>query len=161
MPEQIITTPAKFPKLLKERLQRDLGLLRRATLEAAMRGVGEAVRATDDRGLVHLGYYKLSWKANSIPQGAELRNDAPYAGVIEWGRRPGRPGPPLEPIREWVARNLVANGVVKPQDAERVAFAIRRAIHVRGTPPRFVLRGLLPRLRDFLLSATRRQLGAR
>jgi hypothetical protein len=136
-----------FERVLRERVASDLRIAERAAADAAMRGVARAVQRTNELGLVDMGAYKSGWKA----EGATLRNDAPYAGVIEYGRRPGRPGPPLAPIREWVLRKLVPEGAVAPEDAEGAARAIRDAIHVRGTPPKYVLRDLIPHLRaDFV-----------
>lgn len=144
----------QFARVLGERVQRDQKIAHLAALEAAQRAVTRAVQRTDQLGLVDQGLYKLSWKA----EGTVVRNDAPYAAVIEHGRRPGRPGPPLAPIREWVARKLVAEGKVEPAEVEGVAIAIREAIHRRGTPPRKVLGDLIPRMRADYVEAIVRYL---
>ena len=56
----------------------------------------------------------------------------PYAGYVEFGRRPGGAMPPWRegsPLYRWVVRNLESrNG-----DFESVAFLVARAIARRGT----------------------------
>ncbi len=157
MPEVTIDI-RRLPNELRRRLKHDTALLRQAALEAAIRGQAEAVERTNEAGLVDTGHFKNAWHAAPLPKGAELRNDAPYASVIEHGRRPGRPGPPIDPIREWVQRKLVKNGVVEPKKAERVAQAIRQAIHKRGTPPRLILGGIVPDLRRWFREEALRRL---
>jgi hypothetical protein len=122
-----------------------LGRAEAAALEAAHAGVAGAIAATDEAGLVDLGTFKRGWDARPIPGGAELFNDAPHAAAIEYGRRPGRPGPPLTPILAWVRRQLVGRSTggrppLADEDAVGVAWLIQRRIHARGSPPRFILR---------------------
>jgi len=83
----------------------------------------------------------------------------PYAVVMELGRRPGRPGPPLAPILAWVKRKGLAGtfsikrgktghasrrrvGGAKTKAAQdmRAAVAIRKSIHEKGTKGRFFFR---------------------
>ncbi|MEY2668555.1 MAG: hypothetical protein RJA59_1193, partial [Pseudomonadota bacterium] len=85
----------------------------------------------DAEGLVDLGGYKRGFRVAETRTGPELRNDTPYAAVLEHGRRPMRPGPPVAPIREWAARKLGLSG----PELDRVAWAVRNAIHKRGTRP--------------------------
>lgn len=129
-----------FAAWLSKRLAEDTEVVRKSALEALVRGEAQAVRRTTEVGAVDQGQFRLAWNARSRPDGAELRNDAPYAAVIERGRRPGRPGPPLAPILAWVNRKLVANGQVDAKAAYAVAMGIKRAIHIRGTKPRWILR---------------------
>jgi len=50
-----------------------------------------------------------------------------YVSVLEWGRRPGAPPPPVAAIQAWAARTL--------GDGSRgTAFVIARAIGRRGLP---------------------------
>lgn len=145
-----------FGRVLRKRLEADADLARKAALEAAQRGVADVVEATNKKGVVDTGHYKRSWRAVPTDEGAELVNDTPYASVIEYGRRPGAPGPPVAPILDWVRRKLVPEGAVEPEDAERVAHAIRNAIHKHGTKPRYVLRDLVPKLgRNYAEAAVR------
>lgn len=129
-------------RVLRARIRADKQLARLAGYEAALRGVPMATAATEQAGAVDQRHFQRSWDARLRPDGAELINDAPYAAIIEWGRRPGQPGPPIEPIREWVHRKLVLTGQVDAKDADGIAWAIRQRIHDRGTPPKFILRGL-------------------
>ncbi|MCI0347588.1 MAG: hypothetical protein L0221_19475 [Chloroflexi bacterium] len=138
MAEKTIPASQLLPHLV-EQLRRDTDLVRLVALESTLFGEAHAVALTNKENLVDRGFFKLSWKHGSTKLGAELRNDAPYGPVIEHGRRPGRPGPPLEPIQAWVNRKLVANGHVKAEEADEAARAIRDAIHFRGTKPRKVL----------------------
>jgi len=149
MADTIVTTARRLPSLLRQRLAGDTALLRRVAYETCLRGEAWAVRRTDELGLVDNGTpgFKGSWKSEPITNGAELRNDVLYAGVLEYGRRANRPGPPLEPILEWVQRKLVANGEVAAKDAESVARAVRWSIHHKGTKPRFVLRDTVAQMR--------------
>ena len=147
-----------FGRVLEHRLRQDTKLLRDASLGAAWRGVAEASRLTVEAGLVDRGGYLGGWDAGATSDGAYLRNTAPYAGVIEYGRRPGAPGPPLAPILEWVRRKLVANGEVAEEEAESVAWAIRQHIHENGSPPHFILRDVSSRMGSYLLTEALRLL---
>ena len=77
--------------------------------EVAHAVLAKALAGTNKAKAVHLGAFKLGWRVVEGPDGADVVNDVLYAGVIELGRRPGRPGPPLEPIVEWVRRKLFAD----------------------------------------------------
>ena len=93
-----------------------------------MWGERRAVKITNEVGAVDQGLFKQSWThAVGKDKSAELRNDAPYAGIIERGRRPGRPGPPLLPIVGWVKRKF--GGEVKGQYrfAKRLATGLANA----------------------------------
>lgn len=139
---------ATLGKVLREQLQRDVKVIKtKVALEVMERSKGEALRLTNKMGLVDRGLYKHGFATQVMPNGADLYNDNPVAGVIELGRRPNRPGPPFAPIREWVARKLAANGAIQPLPGEtmyqaitRVAGAIRWSIHHKGTKPRYTLR---------------------
>ena len=102
-----------FERAIQEQLQADSDLARRAAYDASLRGVSRAVKQTKQAGKVDRGQFMAAWKALQTEDGAELVNDAPYAAVIEHGRRPGKPGPPLAPIYEWVQRKL--RGQIKAQ----------------------------------------------
>jgi hypothetical protein len=118
----------------------------RAVPEALARLEAKVIGKTNDEGLVDMGLYKLSWKVQLTPDGGELVNTAPYASVLELGRRPNRPGPPRGPILEWIRRKLVPNGKIVPDEGEtmdeaavRASYLIRNSIHKNGTPGRRVL----------------------
>jgi hypothetical protein len=154
----VIVTADQFPAEIRRRLAADTERLRLVALEVAQQSIADAVRETNAAGAVDQGFYKLSWSARAHPRGAELINTAPYAAVLEYGRRPGRPGPPLAPILAWVKRKLVGNGSVKPEDAYGVALAIRQRIHDRGTRPRRILQKVVLRMGPRLRLAARREL---
>lgn len=102
----ITVTAAQFPAALAMRLRQDTALVERVALETAQRSLADAVKETNAADAVDQGFYKQSWSARPVPKGAALDNNAPYAAVLEYGRRPNRPGPPLEPIVGWVRRKM-------------------------------------------------------
>ena len=116
----ITVTAAGLPAPILMRLRQDTALVERVALEVAQRSLADAVRETNAADAVDLGGYKLAWRATRIPRGAAVDNTAPYAPVLEYGRRPGRPGPPLQPIIAWANRKL--RGDIRGQ--YRVAKAI-------------------------------------
>jgi hypothetical protein len=91
-------------------------------------------------GAVNTGNYRMQWKAQAKGAGLQggagvlVSNSAPYAGVIEYGRRPGRM-PPREPIARWAQRKLG----LPYKDAKGIAFVIARRIGREGLLPRRVL----------------------
>lgn len=101
---------------------------------------------------VDTGRAKSSFRVAQVADGAVVSNEAPYFPVLDGGRRPNRPGPPLEPILQWVLRKrLVLDkkgkghtraAVRKSPDlmaqARSLAFVIRRAIQRRGQPARHI-----------------------
>jgi hypothetical protein len=117
---------SQFTAWLSKRLQADTQIVREAALETCLWGEAAAVKRTNAVDAVDQGQFKLSWNHGAIPLGAEVRNDAPYAGVIERGRRPGRPGPPLAPILAWVNRKL------KGEIRQNYRFAKRLALGLAG-----------------------------
>jgi hypothetical protein len=145
-------------RMLKRRLHQDQQALERVALEVVIRAETAAVTSTNDKGLVDRFTFKNSWEHRQIKGGAELGNTAPYADVIEYGRRPNRPGPPLAPILAWVERKLVANGEVAPDEAKHVAILIRQHIHTHGTKPKGVLRGVFAQMKGWFREAARREL---
>lgn len=122
--------------------------IRLGLLSASARMVPIMVRATDEarpasprgtRGAVNTGAFRQRWKATvetrGTSQGVLVANDAPYAGVIEYGRRPGAKQPPSEPLARYAQRKL---GLPYAQ-AKSVGFLMARAIKQRGLKPRYVL----------------------
>lgn len=115
-----------FAAWLSKRLAEDTEIVRKSALEALVRGEAQAVRRTTEVGAVDQGQFRLAWNARARPDGAELRNDAPYAAVIERGRRPGRPGPPLAPIFAWVNRKLRGEIRGNYRFAKRLAIGLAK-----------------------------------
>lgn len=147
-----------FSRALRRRLNLDTEIVKRAALETVARGEADAVTTTKADGLVDQGQYLASWKHAPIREGAELRNDSPHASTIEWGRRPGRPGPPYEPILRWVERKLVGNGTLEPNRAAGIAWVIRNKIHREGSPPHNILRTTFEKMKPWFLQAAEREL---
>lgn len=138
--------------------------------EAAMMGLAFAVQETDRKKAVDAGQYKRSWQARRMVGGAELYNDAPYAGVIEYGRRPNSTPPPYAVILKWVRRkNLTptpkpgrgrrraATRRSKAELQASLAWAIRASIAKRGIKGRFLLRATERRLPGYVAVALRRR----
>jgi hypothetical protein len=91
---------------------------------------------------VNTGYYKRSWRSEPIRNGAVILNQAPYAGIIEYGRRVGR-FPPIEAIARWAQRRL---GLTR-KESLRAAFPIAKAIAERGLVARRVRTNVMPQIR--------------
>jgi len=107
-------------------------------------------------GAFSSGKYKSMWRSRPIRGGAQVFNDASYAAVIEEGRRPGAKGPPFTPdvIAGWAQRRLGLSA----KEAKNAAFAIRRAIKVRGLRARKVLTTSIPKMTDVVLEEIVREL---
>jgi hypothetical protein len=91
--------------------------------------------------LLNTGYYARAWKTEKVMESSSafdgyirVFNQAPYAGVIEYGRRAGV-RPPAAALVPWVRRKLG----VSAKKAPGVAFVIARKIGARGIPGKHVL----------------------
>lgn len=144
-----------LPNALRAHFRQRQADLRAVALETCHRGLAHAVRLTDAEGLVDEGGYKAGFRVVPGLKGPELRNECPYAAVIEYGRRRMRPGPPVAPIREWVRRKLGLTG----RELESATFLIRRAIHVRGTPPKYIMWRTHQAMKPWFREAAQRRLG--
>lgn len=99
---------------------------------------------------VFRGVYRRSFRFEDIPGGAVAYNSAPYASIIELGRRPGK-FPPISVIMQWVRRKKIgmaagprakgsaAGRRLNDREVRRMAFVIARAIAKRGLPARMIL----------------------
>ena len=136
-----VVTHKGWAKALRERLKDDVEVARLAAVDVAYVGLDKAEARTDDLNFEYTGAYRTSWEVQRTKTGAKLVNTAPYAKVIEWGRRPGAKAPPPEVIREWVRQKLVPAGKVDDNEAaiKSAAFLIGRAIKRRGIPAKLVL----------------------
>ncbi len=150
-------TPAEFPALIRRRLAQDTEEAKKAALDACWMAYREARRLTKARGLIFTEEYHGSFYARPTPKGAVIGNDAPFALVIEKGRRPNRPGPPLAPILEWVEGKLGLSG----DEAKEAAFHIREKIHRKGTKPHAILEQAANKLQEYHRNACRRRLQRR
>ncbi len=111
---------------------KDAGRYARDRAEAYTRSKG-AVGVT--KGFVN--GWKWRMDSGSLALSGEVRNDVPYAAVVEYGRRPGRPMPPHSDVFEaW----LLSKGL-----DPKLSFVIRRAIGRDGTKGRRILEEVMQR----------------
>ena len=107
------------------------------------KATSHAIRASDNgtEGAVNVGTYRRSWQTEVTPGRLAVFNRSSYAGIIEYGRRPGRrPGarmPPRAAVARWAQRKLG----LSEADARAAAFVMARAIAKRGLRARRVLGG--------------------
>lgn len=161
-------TVAQLPKAWQHEIQMNLGAVIKGLHSTAMRAKG----VVQKEGPVDQGIFSGSWQVVNVPLGAELRNDTPYAGIIEDGSRPH--WPPPDPIRAWIIRKIKDIGVYrqsqgedaplttkdgKPRSArhkdgkiidsdqriiDSLTFLVCRAISQKGTKPHHILRNNQP-----------------
>ena len=93
-------------------------------------------------GAVNTGRFLGAWRSHAIAGGAEVRNDAPYAAIIEGGRRAGAAMPPRHVMVAWAQRRLG----LSVKEAKRIAFVLARAIARRGLKPRKILENAIPEI---------------
>lgn len=123
--------------LVDQRLERNLSVLRKympqftrdAVNESALSIQAAAKKNITDSAAVDTGQLRASIKIESFKDGFARRvgSDVKHAPFIEFGTGPRKKFPPLEPIRRWCRRHRIP---------ESAAFAIARAIKMRGTPAR-------------------------
>ncbi len=144
---------------------RAVAAAKRGALRGALRAVSTLQRAVGQAppanpaqkgvgGALNTGHYKRSWKAEQLPDGARVYNTAPYAGVIEHGRREGSAFPPLKEIERWAQRRLGLN----PKEAKAAAFPIARAIAKRGLLARKVMGNAQAQVEKDFLEEVRKEL---
>jgi hypothetical protein len=124
--------------------------------ERARAHMVEASQEAFDRG----GYTR-AWKASVEGRSLTIYNQAPYAAVIEHGRRPGGRMPPVKALVPWVRRKLG----VGDAEAQSVAFLVARKIARDGTPGKQILSraedALVELVRAEVIDAVRRAVGIR
>ena len=122
--------------------------VKKALYTAAL--IGEVI--VSEKTPVDRGQAKNAWAVVPTPDGADLINDAPHAGILELGSRPHRP--PLWPILEWVVRKFGTGkkSITSFSDAEPhlvgIAKAIVEKIAAEGTEPHYMVRDSLPKLTE-------------
>lgn len=126
-------------------------------LTAAVRAsalVGAEVIREEYRASGHDKGGELGKSTHVVPTdgGAEIRVDAPFAGHLERGTRPHTP--PLAPLVAWAARLGV-------RDPFAVAKAVQQRIAREGTKPLWLVRSMLPALRQQLRMTCRDALSGR
>lgn len=145
--------PAAFQRFLEGHVARQRADLERVSVEVANRGLAHAVKLTNEAKLVDVGHFKRSWKVVRLANGgAQLVNDAPHAGVLEYGRRAGKKMPPLAPLVLWCRRKMG----LSEEEAKRAAFVIARKIAKDGTKPHRIMSKTRDAMAGFLITAVRR-----
>lgn len=107
-------------------------------------------------GAVDTGEFLRSWGTSCDEDSAAIFNRAPYAGVVEGGRRPGARQPPSKPLAKWAQRRLG----LSEKEAAGVGFVIARAIGKRGLKGRHILDGAKLQMTKFIHQEIRRELQA-
>lgn len=152
-PSQVQAALAKTDKAARKGLKRGV-------LEAAALGTELAARqAPVDTGKLKQSFRLRRKGASGHP---EIVADAPYAGIVEAGARPH--WTPMLPLVRWVRRHAKSFGIAEGQKRSKgkgsafgagpeivaVARAIQRKIGYHGQKPKWVVRGLMPKLRVIL-----------
>lgn len=152
-----ITVPIEqFSKVLRERFKKDFKTFEKIAREAGQYTVAQAIALTDKLDIVDLGGYKRGWYTKAIAGGSEVGNSSPHSAIPELGRRPMQPGPPLEPILEWAKRKITPR---PGETIEQAAYAIRDAIHVRGTKPKRPLQKAMKKGKEFIIRKAEKEFG--
>jgi hypothetical protein len=130
------TVPLKLaPELIEKAGEKWLQAARKGCLSAAMRGVQTIITEIIPSRTpqpVDRGTYRAGWRAYHAPYGALIENIEPHAPIIEGGARAGNikiGKAMIAALAEWAARKGLA---AKGKDAERVAWAIAKAMKRRG-----------------------------
>lgn len=127
-------TPRQAFNKIRE-LQRSLPkMLLEASQEAAY-DVGADVQKMSG-SYSFTGKHSSSWAVGAIRRGSELRNDVPYAIVLETGRRAGAKQPPIKALMPWVAAKL---GATTGKSQRRAAYLLAKKIKLRGSPAKGTL----------------------
>ena len=94
---------------------------------------------------MNTGNFIGRWKSEVLPRQSAvyIYNTAPYAGVIEYGRRPGARPPPTKAIARWAQRKFG----IPYKEARGIAFMIARSIGRRGLVGRRILTSEAMRLK--------------
>ena len=88
--------------------RRDMEKREQAMIDACFLAANDSKRFVVKDSPVDLALYRQSHSAERVRDGAHLGNDAPYAGVIENGRRPGKgvSKEGQEKLTRWVIRHF-------------------------------------------------------
>lgn len=178
---RVTVDPRRFGAVFRERENARMERVAGAGYEAALLGAEVVAKAAP----VDVGTLKSSIHARQTgPRSAELRADAPHAGIVEVGSRPHTP--PLQPLIDWVRRHgksfgvkraskvrtgpvrtaatqrrrdaTIARNADRDAEVERIARGIQRKIARFGTKPRWFMRDSLPKLRKILAILIKRRI---
>lgn len=107
--------------------------VKRGVVDAARRGAAALVKKTPR----YLGQMANSWDTGETRQGAEVRNTAPHAGIVEAGARPHSVSPDgMAALTEWAARQVNSD----PKAAKAIAWAIAQRLKTNGQVGHFIAR---------------------
>ena len=107
--------------------------VKRGVVDAARRGAAALVKKTPR----YLGQMANSWNASETREGAQVRNDAPHAGIVEAGARPHSVSPDgMAALTEWATRQLGAD----PKAAKAIAWSIAQRLRTNGQVGLFIAR---------------------
>jgi hypothetical protein len=118
----------------------------RGARAGALRGVAILQRKTQNADAFDTGRYQRAWKQRVSNTEVRFWNEAPYAIIIERGRRPGATPPPVKALIPWVKRKLG----VSTAEAKGVAYVVARSIGRKGTKGKKVLIRAMSELREAL-----------
>lgn len=145
----------QWQKWTKEFGPRAVAAARLGLQVGAGRAVFELQRRTDQAGALDVGTFKRGWKSEPIEKGVRIFNQAPYASVIEYGRRVGATAPPTSALIPWVKRKLG----VPDEKARSVAFLVAQAIQRNGIKGKHILENAKMDIYQWLLQEVSVQLG--
>jgi hypothetical protein len=153
------------PRTFLEFIRRDLDTIPETLLQALQETASIAQALAQGRSAELLnsggatGLFLQSWIVNDLPNGAELLNDAPYAGIVESGSRPH--WPPFRPLFDYMGRVMGISTSSVPQGSKydlsdlpifkeepaleqvrQAALSVARHIAAHGTKPKYILAGL-------------------
>jgi hypothetical protein len=118
------------PRDLGKNLTEEYGKMIDASVKAiqttvALHGprIAQAVVNSFARPPVDRGTYRRSFKAQKVAGGAVFYNSAPYASIIELGRRKGAKMPPIDVILAWVKRKRIGATLVGPVQPGRKVYS--------------------------------------
>lgn len=114
-PEITLDETEKVLETIAARLEKEV-------VERTPAGVGGAAGL---RGSIHGEVVSFG-----MPVKAQVGTPLEYGEVVEYGRRPGKAMPPVDPIAKWVRSKL---GITDRKEARSVGFAIARTIAREGT----------------------------
>ena len=119
--------------------QHGLAVASRRVHPVLNKATNHAIKASDNgtEGAVNSRTYRRAWQTEVTPGRLAVFNRSSYAGIIEYGRRPGSRMPPREAVARWAQRKLG----LSEADARAAAFVMARAIAKRGLRARRVLGG--------------------
>ena len=124
-------------KALREAANRTVTHIKTVTIPNTPNEVGGDVKFEPASS----GDYKAAWRVKEIENGAEIRNDSPYAAHIEYGVKNVKPGKKFrEAIIEWLQAKQIQWAELDPQGKptgnamsyESMAFVIGQFLKKTG-----------------------------